>query len=173
MSLLDVFQRFPDQQACIEHLEELRIGNGPHCRHCGSVYVARKVDAGWIGRLNCCSCRSSRNVLSGTMFQGTKVPLQKWFLAVQLVLNARKGISSHQLARDLDMNRGTAWSILMRIRLEMAERQNYVVPKGIVEADESYVGPASSEGSLRGRGTNKTAVIGAIQRQGPGSCQSP
>lgn len=164
MSLIEVFTRFPDQEACIEHLEGIRFGRQAYCPLCGSVYVARKSDGDRVGRWNCYGCRSSFNVLSGTIFQGTKVPLQKWFLAVKLVLNARKGISSHQLARDLDLNRGTAYTMLMRIRFEMADWQNYVVLRGIVEADETYVGAA---GGLRGRGTDKTAVIGAFQRQGP------
>ena len=101
------------------------------------------------------------------MFDGTKIPLQKWFLAIALILNAKKSISSYQLSRDLDLNQKTSWFILARIRAEMANKTNPIVLQGIIEADETYIGGKprkknkknDRELSKRGRGTSKTAVI--------------
>ena len=172
MDLIKVFQRFPDHESCIEHLERVRWPSVPACPLCGCVTVARKAENDRIGRWNCHGCKSSFNVLSGTIFQKTKVPLQKWFLAISLVLNAKKSISSHQLARDLDLNQKTAWYMAMRIREAMADEN--VLLSGIVEADESYIGgkprkPNRREDYVpgpRGRGTDKLPIIGAVERGG-------
>ena len=101
MSLITIFSRFPDQEACFAHLETVRFRGQPYCPHCGGIKVARKADGGWLGRWNCRDCKSSFSVFSGTIFEKTKLPLQKWFLAVGLMVNAKKSISSCQLARIL------------------------------------------------------------------------
>ena len=176
MSLIEVFTRFPDHESCIAHLEEVRWGDAPACPHCGSVKVARKGDGTRIGRWNCYDCRSSFNVLHGTIFQKTKVPLQKWFLAIAIYLNAKKSASSHQLARDLDLNQKTAWFVGMRVRMELAKGSRPFL-SGIVEADECYIGgkprKANNHGpdddtkpSKRGRGTDKMPVVGVVERGG-------
>jgi transposase-like protein len=173
MNLITVFQRFPDHEACIEHLERARWGDYPACPHCGSVKVARKQEHDRVGRWNCHDCHNSYNVLSGTIFQKTRVPLQKWFLAISLMLNAKKSLSSHQLARDLELNQKTAWYLMMRVRKAMVD-DNADFLQGIVEADETYVGGKPRkpnkredfEPSPRGRGTDKLPVIGAVERGG-------
>ena len=172
MDLLKVFQRFPDHESCIEHLERVRWGDTPACPHCGAVNVARKAENDRIGRWNCRECKSSFNVLSGTIFQKTKIPLQKWFLAISLVLNAKKGLSSHQLGRDLEMNQKTAWYLVMRVRRAMVDEGTLL--SGIVEADEAYVGGKPRKPNNRddykprprGRGTDKLPIIGAVERGG-------
>ena len=172
MDLLTVFQRFPDHEACIEHLERVRWGDSPACPYCQAIDVARKSENDRIGRWNCHSCNSSFNVLAGTIFQKTKIPLQKWFLAISLILNAKKSLSSHQLARDLDLNQKTAWYLTMRVRAAMVESGDLLT--GIVEADEAYVGgkprkPNKREDdkpNKRGRGTSKLPIIGAAERGG-------
>ena len=73
MDLIKVFQRFPDHESCIEHLERVRWPSVPACPLCGCVTVARKAENDRIGRWNCHGCKSSFNVLSGTIFQKTKV----------------------------------------------------------------------------------------------------
>ena len=168
MHLIHIFQRYPDQEACIEHLERVRWHGEPHCPHCGSAKVARKVENDRVGRWNCHGCKSSFNVLSGTIFQKTKIPLQKWFLAIGLMVNAKKSVSSHQLARDLDLNHKTAWNLQVRIRAEMAAKQGRHLLQGIVEADETYIGgkPRRKGNNPRGRATRKAPVIGAVERGG-------
>ena len=121
MTLIDVFHRFPTQETCIEHLEDIRWGDDPCCPHCGSLHVARKADGERVGRWNCHDCHRSFNVLSGTIFCKTRVPLQKWFLAICLMVNAKKSLSSPQLARDLDLTQQTALYMQQRIRATMIE----------------------------------------------------
>jgi transposase-like protein len=173
VNLLTIFTKFPDQEACIEYLERVRWGSEAHCPHCGSMTVARKEDSGRVGRWNCHACNSSFNVLSGTIFEKTRLPLQKWFLAIGLIVNAKKSLSSFQLARDLDMNQKSAWYMQQRIRAAMLTEEGNLL-QGIIEADETYVGGKPRKGNRRdddkpgkrGRGTKKTAVIGAVERGG-------
>lgn len=173
MNLLTIFQRFPDQEACIEHLERVRWGDDPHCPYCGSAHVARKGEGDRVGRWNCHDCKNSFNVLAGTIFEKTRIPLQKWFLAIGLMVNAKKSLSSSQLARDLDMNQKSAWYLQQRIRAAMLTDEGDLL-QGVVEADETYVGGKPRRGrrrdddtpNKRGRGTSKTPVIGAVERGG-------
>jgi len=173
MNLIEVFHRFPTQEICIEHLEDVRWGDTPACPHCGSLSVARKADGDRVGRWNCHDCHASFNVLSGTIFCKTRVPLQKWFLAIALMVNAKKSISSPQLARDLDLTQQTALYLQQRIRAAMVAEDAGML-QGIVEADETYVGGkprhpnrrADRKHHPRGRGTRKTPVIGAVERGG-------
>ena len=138
IDILRIFHRFPDQAACIAHLEGIRWGKKPRCPHCGSERVARKVDSGRVGRWNCHGCRSSFNVLSGTLFEKTRIPLQKWFLAVGLIVHAGKNLSSYRLARSLILNQKTAWFMAQRIRAEMANKQSEIRLQGIFEGDETF-----------------------------------
>ena len=139
-----------------------------------STHVRRRneQDTGRIGRWNCHSCKSCFKVTHGTIFHGTKVPLQKWFLAIGLMANAKKSLSSCQLARDLGLKQKAVWRMMMAIRAEMGK--DNVILEGIVEADETYIGgkrkkdydKEAGEPRKRGRGTVKDAVIGAIERGG-------
>lgn len=174
MNLMTIFTKFPDQEACIEYLERVRWGDEANCPHCGSVNVGRKDDSGRVGRWNCHACNSSFNVLSGTIFEKTRIPLQKWFLAIGLIVNAKKSLSSFQLARDLDMNQKSAWYMQQRIRAAMLTEEGELL-QGIIEADETYVGGKprktnrrddNSKPNKRGRGTKKTPVIGVMERGG-------
>ncbi len=141
MTIHQIFARFPNQESCIRHLEKVRFGDEPYCPLCGVVgHVARKADGNRIGRWNCHSCKASFNVLSGTIFQNTKLQLQDWFFAIGLVMHAKKSLSSHQLGRDLGMNHKSAWYMQQRIRAEMARKEGFLLLQGIVEADETYVG---------------------------------
>ena len=175
MNLLEVMKRFPDQESCIEHLEEIRWGDTPECTHCGSKKVnsRHEKDQNKIGRYNCQDCKASFKVTCNTLFHGTRQPLQKWFLAISLMINAKKSLSSHQLARDLELNQMTAWSMMHKIRAEMATKGNTLL-KGIVEADETYIGGKPRKGNKRsddkpikrGRGTSKTPILGVVERGG-------
>ena len=103
----------------------------------------------------------------------TQIPLQKWFFAIVLVVNAKKSLSSYQLSRDLELNQKSAWYMQQRIRAAMASDQAPMLA-GVVEADETYVGGKprkrnkrdDDRPNRRGRGTDKTPVIGAVERDG-------
>lgn len=175
MNLIAVMERFPDQKSCITHLENIRWGDSPSCPHCESKDVIRKKESGEgrIGRWLCHACDASFKVTANTVFHGTKIPLQKWFLAISLIGNAKKSLSSHQLARDLELNQKTAWYLMTRVRSETAKKGGALL-QGIIEADETYIGGKprkhgkykDKEPAKRGRGTKKTPVIGAVERGG-------
>ena len=175
MDLLKVMERFPTQEACIEHLERIRWGDKPYCPHCSSTKVVRRTESeiGRIGRYECHDCRATFKVTQGTVFHGTKIPLQKWFIAIALIVNAKKSLSSHQLSRDLSLNQKSAWFMQTRIRSEMAKKGGALL-QGIIEADETYIGGKprkhgkykDKEPAKRGRGTKKTPVIGVVERGG-------
>jgi transposase-like protein len=122
-------------------------------------------------RFHCNNCFTSFSVTVGTIFHHTHLPLQKWFLAVSLILNAKKGISSRQLSRDLEVNKDTAWRIDMQIRKAMLQKWQRELLTGIVEMDETFLGGKPRKGVdtklKRGRGSEKkTPVVGMVERDG-------
>ena len=134
MNLIETIKLFPDQESCIEFLEKFLWGDNPRCSRCGSRKVSKRNEKviGRIGRWSCYVCNSSFKVVKGTVFHGTKIPLQKWFLAIALMENTEKRLSSGHLARALDLNQKTAWYMQTRIRAEMTEKKNPLF-KGIIE----------------------------------------
>jgi len=170
MNIIQIFKKFPDQKSCIDHLESVRWANGVTCPYCGSENnYPRTSDL----RHHCNSCQKSFSVTIGTLFHDTRIPLQKWFLAISLILNAKKGISARQLARDLEVNKDTAWRMAMKIRESMKADGELLT--GVIEMDETYVGGKprktakkddDNPGSPRGRGTKKTPVVGMVSRGG-------
>ena len=172
MDLVTIFKQFPTQEHCIAHLEDARWGDSPACPFCDSDKVGRKRENDRVGRWNCHKCHNSYNVLTGTIFKGTRVPLQKWFLGIAILLNAKKSVSSLQLARALELTPPTAWRMGMQIRKAMVDDSVFL--QGIVEADETFVGGKprghrkddDQDPPKRGRGTKKQPVIGALARSG-------
>jgi len=172
MNIIAIFKKFPTQKSCIQHLEETRWGNKPTCPYCVSQNVKAIISEG-RERFHCNACNNSFRVTVQTIFHNTKLPLQKWFLAISLILNAKKGISALQLSRDIEVNKNTAWRIAMQIRKAMTQSDHRNLLTGIVEMDETYVGGKPRKGSYskedkpkRGRGTKKAPVIGAVERGG-------
>lgn len=165
MNIFQVYEQFPTEDDCLNHLEQVRWPNGPTCPYCNSQNATPLPKE---HRHHCNSCNTSYSVTVGTIFYKTKIDLQKWFVAISLILNAKKGISSRQLARDLAVNKNTAWYIQMRVRKAMMEQRELL--QGLVEVDETYVGGKPRKGSgsrnKRGRGTRKIPVVGAIERNG-------
>ncbi|MCB9257042.1 MAG: IS1595 family transposase [Chitinophagales bacterium] len=167
MDLLKLIKKFPNQKSCIQYLEEKRWDNRVKCPTCFSDEVIRVEKE---NRYKCYSCKRSFSVLKGTIFENTKLPLQKWFIAIYLVMDAKKGISSLQLSRHLKVNKDTALLIQRRIRTVMKESH---ILKGIIEIDEAYVGANLDKKSTRIRSksmqhgiTNRTPILGMYQREG-------
>jgi len=175
MNIIQIFKKFPTQKSCIKHLEKLRWGKTPVCVYCGSTNTNPLNQEGRF-RHYCNGCCKAFSVTVGTIFHGTHVPLQKWFLLITLMQNAKKGLSSCQAARDIEMNRPTVWSMMHRIRKAMGSDNSLL--SGIIEMDETYVGgkprkdnkkdddDENNMGGPRGRGTKKTAVVGMLERGG-------
>lgn len=174
MDLIKIMETFPTQEDCIAYLERLRWHGSPECPQCESTDVRRRNEQaiGRIGRYNCYECKSTFKVTHGTLFGGTKIPLQKWFLAISLMANAKKSLSSCQLSRYLGVKQKTCWRMMMSIRAEMGK--DNVLLQGIIEADETYIGGKRkkdydkevSEPRKRGRGTAQDVVLGAVERGG-------
>ena len=176
MNIIDIMQRWPSQEASMAHLERVRWNGRPLCPYCQSdkVCVHASKDRS-LPRWQCQDCHRPFSATVGTIFHHTHLPLQTWFLAMSLMLNAKKNISNAQLARDLDLPYKTAWSLALRIRNAMLTDPNQKrLFQGIVEMDETYVGgkprkgngPGTSPKSKRGRGTDKMPVVGIVERHG-------
>lgn len=173
MNIIQIYQKFPTEKDCIKHLETVRWNNKPICPYCKSP---KNTPLPTEQRYHCNNCNTSYSVTVGTIFHHTHLPLQKWFLALSLILNAKKGISSRQLARDLQVTKDTAWSMQMRVRDAMVEQGDLL--SGIIEMDETYIGgkprkgnkrdddPEGGNKSKRGRGTDKQPVVGMVERGG-------
>jgi transposase-like protein len=115
MDLIAICERFPKQEDCISHLESIRWGDKPRCPYCKSE---KQTPLKQEHRYH---CNNSFSVTVGTIFHKTHIPIQKWFFAVSLILNAQKGIPARQIGRHLHVNRNTAWRISMKIRDAMLE----------------------------------------------------
>lgn len=173
MNIIQIFKKFPTENDCIAHIEKVRWDGKVICPYCTSNRITPLPSE---QRHHCNACNTSFSATVGTIFHHTHLPLQKWFLALSLVLNAKKGISARQLARDLEVNKNTAWSMGMRIREAMVQQGSLL--SGIVEMDETYIGgkprkgnkrdndPEGGNKSKRGRGTDKTPVLGIVERGG-------
>lgn len=135
-SLVELTKYFSDEKKCVEHLELLRWNGQRGCPHCGSVktYVCKG-----LGKYKCGDCKQRFSVLTKTFFEATKIPLSKWFIAMYLCLGHKKGVSSHQLARDLQVTQKTAWFILHRLRVLVKDKAPAMLD-GMVEGDESFFG---------------------------------
>lgn len=167
MNIIAIYKMYPTQESCIKRLEQVRWKDGPVCPYCFSTTVTREKSQ---NRWHCGHCNTSFSVTVNTIFHDTKLPLQKWFLAVSLILNAKKGISAKQLQRDLQVTYKTAWYLAMRIRRALIDQGDLL--RGIVEMDETYVGGKprkqnkknNRQPNKRGRGTKKIPVVGMIER---------
>ena len=170
MELIEVLTVYNTQQKCIEYLEEQKWGGVPKCPYCDSNRSSKRKNG---LRHKCHGCNKSYSVLVGSIMESTKLPLVKWFAAMCLMLNAKKGISSLQLSRDIGVNKNTAWYLQKRVRKAMNEDD--IILKGLVEADESYIGGSlvnkhyykkQSLNYNKSGIEHKTPVLGMIQRQG-------
>lgn len=134
-SIIELFEAFPDEQSCIDHLEWLRW----HGTVVSPLDPTSKVYKCKDHKYRCKNTRKYFNVKTNTLFDSSKVELRKWFAAIWLVTSHNKGISSAQLARDIDVTQKTAWFMLQRIRNCFGIENNSEL-NNTVEIDETYVG---------------------------------
>lgn len=165
--LAELIERFGSEDSCHAYLEELRWPDGVKCPRCDSDKISRIAKR---RQFDCDGCRYQFSVRVGTIFHDSKLPLWKWFLAVYMMGESRKGISANQLKRMLGVSYKTAWYLCHRIRSTMSDESGELLG-GIVEADETYVGGKlggfdSRKESARHRRDNKTVVLGAVERGG-------
>jgi len=164
--LLSVIHSYGTDEQCRAYLTDLRWPQGIACPACKSAKISRLTKREVY---DCDSCRYQFSTLSGTIFHDTHLPLTKWFFAVYIMCESRKGVSANQLKRMLRVSYKTAWYLCHRIRYAMAELSPEKLD-GTVEVDETYIGGKPKRGgskpNKRGRGTPKEIVIGIRQRGG-------
>jgi len=168
-NLISVAEYFDSDSKCKQTLAESRWGDDVICPHCGKHHCKLSK----TGRYHCTECNHNFSVTAGTIFDNTKISLRKWFFAIYLITSNKKGVSSCQLARDLDITQKTAWHILHKIRSVFSQNDSSALT-GTVECDEMYLGGAEdnknkskrTEGT-QGRSTKtKKPIFGMIQRSG-------
>lgn len=160
----EFFKRFPDEDACLEHVMDVRFGMRHTCRKCGVIDATfhkiadRKAYA-------CAHCGDHLYPCAGTIFQDSRTPLQIWFYAIFLFVSTRHGVSGRELSRQLGVTVKTGWRIAKQIRDLIGKADNFDMLQGHVELDEAYVG--GHRPGKRGRGAaGKTIVMGLKERDG-------
>jgi transposase-like protein len=187
MNLIDVAKQFATPEACNDFLEKMRWPDGPVCVHCNSTKVTKYVkQASTRQRLSaktgkmetkpvparilyvCRDCKKQFSVTEGTIFNDTHLPLDKWYMATALMVNAKKGLSALQLKRDLNVAYKTAWYLSHRIRKAMGliEAADETPLTGTVEADETYMGSKKYDKRRKRAKYEKEPVFGMIERDG-------
>jgi transposase-like protein len=161
--------RFIDPVAARKHLEALRWPDGPFCPHCGSFNATRlEGKKHRDGLIQCNDCREQYTVTVGTVFERSKIALNKWLLCNHLLCAGKKGTSAHQIHRMLGVTYKTAWFMCHRIR-EAMFGANDTGPLGgpgkTVEVDESYIGGIGKNRATR-RPAKKKAIVALVERDG-------
>lgn len=168
MNHFELKSKFPNDLAVIKYFIQIRYGEKIFCNHCKSFRISRLPNPKFY---QCNACNNSFSIFKGTVFEKTRVSLLKWVLAINFVCNNKKSLSACQLQREIGGGYDTSWRILHQIRKAMANRVNQKLFKDIVEVDETYVGGKPRKGNRqnkpikRGRGTNKTPVVGILERE--------
>ena len=174
MTYIQLQNKFPTQQSIISHFINIRYPNGITCPHCGTKSkISHRNDRPKLA--NCNNCKNTFSIFKDTIFEKSSVDLRKWFYAINLCLNAKKGISACMLQREIGVTYKTAWRMLKQIRSAMGNENLKNTFELIVEADETYIGgrPRKSNYNTetkrryykKGRGTSKTPVIGIRERE--------
>src|SRR5712675_411995 len=171
MRMIDITAQFATEAKCLDYLEHMRWPNGVACVHCGAMNVStitRKAGKNKRARIYQClekECGKQFSATSGTIFNDTHLPLTKWFLAIAMICEAKKGMSAKQLERHLGVNYRTAWHLCHRIREAMQDGGDLLT--GIVVADETYLTPKKPrKGKPYVKKEKRDIVLGMIERGG-------
>lgn len=139
-SILELLRAFPNEQSCIDHLEYLRWNGNVISPFDPTSKVYKCKD----NKYRCLNTKKYFNVRTGTIFEGTKIPLQQWFLSIYLFTVGSKGISSYTLAKELNITQKTSWFLLSRIRYAMDHESFIKEMEGATQSDEAFIGGSNS-----------------------------
>jgi len=164
IGLIEFIELYNTEEKCRDYLFARRFADGFICPKCGckEYYCLPKR-----ALHQCKSCGLQTSVTSGTIFHKTKIPLTKWFLAIYLMAEDKRGFSAKRLQKELKISYKSAWYLLMRLRTAMGKRDSKYFLQELVELDDSYFG-GSKKNSKRGRGTDKTPVVIAVSKNSRG-----
>jgi hypothetical protein len=161
MSLFEFFQRFGTEAQCEAALEQTRWPHGFRCPRCGGAAHC-VLRAKGRKTFQCNACHHQTSLIAGTLFEGTKLGLTVWFLAIYLISQAKTGLSALALKRDLGVSYPTAWLIHHKLMQAMVEREGGYVLCGHVQVDDAYLGGELNDGTA-GRGSeNKVPFVAAV-----------
>ncbi len=175
MNLFSLAKAFPTEEHALAYWMKTRWPKGVRCIACDHpkcYLIETKGKTGKPVRLfECADCSLHFSATTGTLFHGSHVPLQKWFMAIGLMVEAKKGISANQIARHIGVTYKTAWYLCHRIRQAMQEESGFKVggPTSTVEIDEMFVGGRShlyGRKAKRNQFENKKIVVGLAERDG-------
>jgi transposase-like protein len=174
LNMATMAEIFADEDKARAFLENLVWPNGPVCPHCECTEVykltAKPESKKPVrpGVYKCKKCRKQFTVRIGTVMEESLIPIRKWLMAFHLITSSKKGVSSHQIAREVGITQKSAWFLNHRIREAMKKEPMAGMLKGIVEVDETYIGgkPRITGQSKRGRGTKKQPVLVLVERDG-------
>jgi transposase-like protein len=182
LNLMTLAELINDETKARAFLEAKRWPDGPVCPFCqsrGAYALTPKPGSTKpvrAGVYKCKACRKQFTVRVGTIFEDSHIALSKWLAAIHLITSSKKGISSHQLSRELGITLKSAWFLSHRIREAMRQEPMAGLLSGVVEVDETYVGgkrrpqnhPAqgAAQRTREGRGTDKQAVMVLVERNG-------
>ena len=163
-----------NELAAVEFLEHQRWGLNPCCVHCGSVNVYKMKDAK-TGERNsrflwrCLDCKQQYTVRIGTVYEESRIELRHWCYTFWRAATSKKGVSALEIKRHCQISYKSALFLMNRIRFAMAPNGGEPLLTGTVECDETYIGPRRPREkgtSKKGRGTSKTPVFVAVEREG-------
>jgi len=164
MTVRQFFDRFPNDDACLEHIMEVRFGLRHDCQKCGVEATFHKLTN--RKAYSCSQCGAHLYPCAGTIFQDSRTPLTVWFYAIYLFVTTRHGVSGKELERQLGVTYKTAYRMGQQIRKLMGKADNVPLLQGHIEMDEAFVGGKRS-GGQRGRGAlGKTILYGIKERGG-------
>lgn len=160
---------YQDEDKARQHLEAVRWPSGPFCPHCGEAENVVKLEgkSHRKGLHKCYSCKGHFTVTVGTVFERSKIPLNKWVLAAHLIAASKKGYSAHQLHRTLEVAYKTAWFMMHRLREAMRQRPTNGMGGGgmPVEVDETFWGK-EKKSVIRSGAHHKMKVLSLVERHG-------
>jgi transposase-like protein len=170
-TLQEAIRYFADPQTCLDFVVSLRWPEGPVCPRCASK-EHRYIKTRFLWE--CKGCKKQYSVKVGTIFEDSAVKLDKWLCAIWMIVNAKNGVSSYEIARSLGVTQKTAWFMMHRIRIALQNQSFEKKLSGDVEVDETYIGGKArnmhydkqkkvlkAEGSFR-----KAVVMGMLERNG-------